>query len=92
MDGYGESLQLLALIVGLAALLVGAAGRRYPVRAGAAMLMAVAAGLFLLLALGGLDVALAAQLAGMTTLFVAPVAVVALLLGAGGATIIMRKR
>jgi hypothetical protein len=93
VDGYGEFVRVLAVVVGLAALTVGLAGRLRPVLGIVALLLAVFLGLFVyLLWVTGPSLTAAGVIALWTVGLMVPVVVVAVLLGAGAARLFAKVR
>lgn len=93
MDGYGEFVRALAVVVGVAALTVGFAGRSRPVLGMVMALLAVFLGLLAyLLWVTGPSLAAASVIALWTAGLMVPVIVVAVLLGAGAARLFAKVR
>ncbi|MBB5715263.1 hypothetical protein [Sphingomonas aerophila] len=93
MDGYGEFVRALAVVVGLAALTVGFAVRRRPV---AEMLTVVLTGFLAILGhllwTRGPDLVATATISVWTAGLLVPVVCVAVLFGAGMAKFLARIR
>ena len=93
MDGYGDFVRRQAVVVGVAALTVGLAGRRRPILGMVAVLLAVFLGLLVYLlwvtapSLTAADV-IALWIAGLMV----PVIVVAVLLGVGAAQLFAKVK